>query len=316
MIRKKITVVTFLLILSLMLTGCEGYKNMKTYTIRQGEDFIKYYTFKNDTENKEDLIIYIDGSGYTSVLGLKEDGRWKAVSLAYEFHRLLLPEFDILVPEKKNMEPGKNYEDDIKIIKDYTLEQRIQTAKTAIADFLGKNPYQRVLLVGHSEGGYILPPLYLSLKDDFEIAGLVILSVGGLSQYEMFRILKNKDLPYPEGYKMRLDLIEEVARDIKADPDSITKGYMGYPYNRWSSFMFYRPLEDLVQIDIPILMIHGSEDIMSPVESSRFVKEEFEKTGKSNLHYIEYEGKGHDLGGDFERVINDMVNWFNEKVAK
>lgn len=80
--------------------------------------------------------------------------------------------------------------------------------------------------------------------------------------------------------------------------------------------MFYRPLEDLVQIDIPILMIHGSEDIMSPVESSRFVKEEFEKIGKSNLHYIEYEGKGHDLGGDFERVINDMVNWFNEKVAK
>jgi len=128
--------------------------------------------------------------------------------------------------------------------------------------------------------------------------------------------LKDKDLPYPEGYKMRLDLIEEVARDIKADPDSITKGYMGYPYNMWSSFMFYRPREDLVQIDIPILMIHGSEDIMSPVESSRFVKEEFEKTGKSNLHYIEYEGKGHDLGGDFERVINDMVNWFNEKVAK
>jgi hypothetical protein len=160
---KKISLVTFLVILSILLTGCAGYKNMKTYTIKQGKDFIKRYTFKNDAENKENLIIYIDGSGYASVLGLKEHGSLKIVTMAYEFQRLFQSRFDVLVPEKKNMKPGRSYENDIKIIKDYSLEQRVQTAKTAIADYLDSNTYKRALLVGHSEGGYILPRLYLSL---------------------------------------------------------------------------------------------------------------------------------------------------------
>ncbi|NLW55484.1 MAG: hypothetical protein GX050_02465 [Firmicutes bacterium] len=289
---------------------------MKTYTIKQGKDFIKYYTFKSDTENKENLIIYIDGSGYTSVLGLKKQGSWKAVTMAYELQSRLLPRFDLLVPEKKNMNPGKNYENQIKIIEDYSLEQRVQTAKTAITDYLEGNTYKRVLLVGHSEGGYILPRLYLSLKDDFDISGLAILSVGGLSQYEMFKTLKDKDLPYPAGYKQGLDWIEEAARDIKKNPESITKKYLGHPYKRWSSFMFYRPVDELVQINIPILMIHGSEDMMSPVESSRFVKNEFENLGKNNLYYIEYVGKGHDLGEDFDRVVCDIEKWFNEMIQK
>lgn len=55
---------------------------------------------------------------------------------------------------------------------------------------------------------------------------------------------------------------------------------------------------------------------MAPVESSRLVKEEFESLGKSNLCYIEYAGKGHDLGGDFDRVVNDIENWFEEIIHK
>lgn len=316
MLSKKRVLIALLVVFVLMVSGCDVYKNMKTYTIKQGKDFIKYYTFKNEAENKENLLIYIDGSGYSSVLGRKEKGRWQTVTIAYELQNRLLSKFDLLVPEKRNMKPGKNYEHDIDIIKDYTLDQRVQTAKTAIADYLADNPYQRVLLVGHSEGGCLLPRLYLSLKENFTISGLALLSAGGLSQYEMFRILKDKDLPMPAEYKVRVSRIEEAAKDIKENPDSITKGYLGHPYKRWSSFMFYRPIDDLAQINIPILMIHGSEDIMAPVESSRLVKEEFESLGKSNLCYIEYAGKGHDLGGDFDRVVNDIENWFEEIIHK
>lgn len=303
---------TLLVIFTLLVSGCSAYKNMKTHTIKQGADFIKYYTFKDGAEKKENLLIYIDGSGYSSVLGIKEKGSWQMVTFAYELQSRPLSEFDLLVPEKKNMKPGKSYENDLKIIKDYSLEQRVQTAKTAIADYLGGNTYQRVFLVGFSEGGYLLPRLYLSLKEDFAISGLAILAVGGLSQYEMFKILKDKDLPFPAGYKTGLDRIEEAAKDIKENPDSISRSYLGHVYKMWSSFMFYRPLDDLVQIDIPILMIHGSTDIMAPVESSRLVADEFASLGKSNLCYIEYEGKGHDLGEDFERVVRDLENWFNE----
>ena len=62
---------------------------------------------------------------------------------------------------------------------------------------------------------------------------------------------------------------------------------------------------------VPILMIHGSEDMMAPVESSRFIQDQFNNLGKNNLYYIEYQRSGHDLGGDFDRVISDIENWFN-----
>ena len=68
---------------------------MKTYTIKQGKDFIKYYTFKNEAENKENLLIHIDGSGYSSVLGRKEKGRWQTVTIAYELQNRLLSKFDL-----------------------------------------------------------------------------------------------------------------------------------------------------------------------------------------------------------------------------
>src|SRR5690606_14410198 len=172
------------------------------------------------------LLIYSDASAYSSGLGPKEKRRSQTGTIACELQNRPLPRSDRLVPEKRNIKPGQNYEHDIDILRDHTLDQRVQTAKTAITDYLAGNPYQRVLLVGHSEGGCLLPRLYLSLKENFTISGLALLSAGGLSQYEMFRILKDKDLPMPAEYKVRVSRIEEAAKDIKENPDSITKGYL------------------------------------------------------------------------------------------
>lgn len=315
MCRIKISLLfVILLICTIILSGCVSYNNLNKYTITEGNDFINYYVFKEGNVKKEDLIIFVGGSGYGSVLGLKENGIWKETTLAYELQNLLLSIFDILVPEKKNVKMGKNHREEKKIVENYTLEQRVSTAALVIDKYLQQNEYEHIILVGFSEGGYILPKLYLNLKNKKEISGLVPLACGGLSQYESFKILKDKNYPYSEGFRKDLNRIEEVEKDIKKHPDSINRKYLGLPYKRWSSFMFYRPLDDLVKIDIPILMIHGTEDMMSPVESSRRVKTEFEKLRKENLSYIEYKDKDHGFNGEFRIIIEDIKNWFLEEI--
>lgn len=309
--RKKICwLFILLLVCTMVMSGCVRYDNLKQHTIIRGNDFINYYILREGNKNKENLIVYIGGSGYGSVLGLKEDGRWKETTLAYTLHNTLLSDFDILIPEKMNIKMGKNHRNERKILENYTLDQRVATAILVIDKYLKRNLYENVILLGFSEGGYILPRIYLNLKNQNKISGLAVLACGGLSQYESFKILSNKNYSYPEGYKMELKRIEQVAKDIKKNPDNINKRFLGLAYKRWSTFMFYRSLDDLVEIDIPIFMGQGEKDMMSAVESARIVEKKFSEMKKNNLTYVEYQNKRHGFNGEFEPIIMDIKQWF------
>lgn len=303
-----------LLIFPMILSGCVSYNHLTQYTISQGDNFVNYYVFNESKIHKEDLIVFIGGSGYSSELGLKEHGIWKKTTLVYELHCDLLSTFDILVPEKQNMIMGGDHSEETKILQDYTMEQRVSAAALVIDNYLLQNSYRHIILIGFSEGGYVLPKIYFSLKQKDKISGLVLLASGGLSQLDCFRILKDKPYPFPEGYKNGLDIIEEVVEDIKSYPDSINKRYLGLPYKRWSSFMFYRPLDDLMEIEIPIFVGHGERDMMSPIDSSRQIRIEYDKMYKDNLTFIEYSDQYHGFNGEFDNIIKDINNWFLEKV--
>lgn len=313
-LRKTILILVLLLISMMTLSGCVSYDHLSKHSITQGNDFTNYYVFKEGNNNKDSLIIFIGGSGYSSVLGLKEYGIWKTITLAYDLQNKLLSDFDILVPEKKNIKMGKKHENERRVLENYTLEQRVSTASLVIDEYLENNEYEEVVLLGFSEGGYILPRIYLNLKSRKKISGLAVLSAGGLSQYNSLKTLNEKDYSYPEGYKNELKRLEEVVEDIKQNPDTIDKRYLGLPYKRWSSFMFYRPLDDLLKIDIPIFMGQGEMDMMSAVDSARSVKEEFVKMNKENLTYIEYKDKGHGFNGEFETIIKDIEDWFRKEI--
>ncbi|AZO95146.1 alpha/beta hydrolase [Halocella sp. SP3-1] len=223
-----------------------------------------------------------------------------------QFHNILCLE--------RSERNGYNHENERRVLENYTLEQRVSTASLVIDKYLENKQYKEIILLGFSEGGYILPRIYLNLKSKERISGLAVLSAGGLSQYNSLKTLSEKDYSYPEGYKNELKRLEEVVEDIKQNPDTIDKRYLGLPYKRWSSFMFYRPLDDLLKIDIPIFMGQGEMDMMSAVDSARRVKEEFVKMNKENLTYIEYKDKGHGFNGEFETIIKDIEDWFRKEI--
>jgi len=260
------------------------------------------------------LLVYINGSGYQSAFGLKEGDRWIQAGNPVGFMKGLFPDYDILVPEKINITIGGDHSRDTRVISAYTLENRVRAAAAVIDAILDRTDYPRVFILGISEGAYILPRIYQTLRHKSVVSALVIWGAGGMSQYEEFKLLAVSGVPMGPAMKKGYKDLESVVSDIKAHPDAINKEYFGFPYKRWASFLWYSPIDDLVAINIPILLLHGTDDICSAVESSRLVESRFKKLGKRNLTYYEYAGMTHGPETDEEcsRFYLDLVTWLKK----
>lgn len=291
----------------------DPYRNLEVKRITLEDNFINYYILhkRNNPKIKSDsLMIYLPGSGLDCALGLKENGNWQDDSLFIKsLNKYFSLDFDILVSEKMDVTLGNEHNTDRKAISHYSLQECVSSAALVIDTFLRDNEYKNVYLIGVSEGAGILPKVYNSLKYKDKISKLVVLSGGGLSQYEEFKLLQKSNLPMPKEYKDGLAEVDSVMEKIKREPDSLEKNYLGLTFRRWSGFMSYRPLEDLVKINIPIFIMHGDKDTSAPVQSSRVVVEEFKRLGKTNLTYFEYKNGDHRFNGDFGIALSKVESW-------
>lgn len=322
--RRKLV---FILLLGLLAANCltlnstygaaNSYPNLEVRKIVLPGSFVNYYILHSQTSQdmkERNLIIFLRGSGLECALGLQKNGVWDedglfVKTLSHYFSR----DFDILVPEKVNITLGNDHSNDPKALGHYSLQEVASSSELVIDTYLEDTHYQNVFLVGVSEGAAILPKVYNELKCKEKIGRIVVLGGGGLSQYEEFKIIAKSKLPMPEGYKQEIMKVDAAMKEIAKDPDSLEKTYCGLPFRRWSGFMSYRPLVDLIRIDIPIFMMHGEKDTSAPVESSRLVVEEFQKLGKTNLKYYEYKNGDHRFNGDFKTVMKIIEDWFMEK---
>jgi pimeloyl-ACP methyl ester carboxylesterase len=232
------------------------------------------YEFKN--ENSDKLIINIEGSGWDSVLGYKYGNgkKWHKVGWWYFIVEAFNNKYTILVPEKLNRKLGKEYNYyyyDIETIRDYTLEKLVSCYSEIINRYLSEHTYSSVILAGSSEGSSVLPLVYKNIMQKERITGIVAISYGGLSRYEQFKILANSKLPMPDGWRNVLQHIDEYKHDIDLYPESIGMFY-GFTYIYEKSALEYRPLDDFIDINIPVLFIHGELDTNCPVESTRYIQ--------------------------------------------
>lgn len=322
-VRKQLLFLLLILTLAVYslpstISAAEQGQELETKSIQVQDGFISYYLLhkENNADTKQtSLIIYLAGSDLTCVLGRNLENKPFFANVLAKLNEYSTSEIAMLIPDKTNIAIGQDGRNDMKVISHYTLHGRVGGAVSVIDDFLSRNDYKSVFLVGASEGGAILPKVYNNLKYKGKVSKLVMLAGGGLSQYEEFKLLQKTKLPMPDNYRTELKKIDAVMADIKAAPDALDKTYLGWPYRRWSGFMSYRPIDELVKIDIPILVVHGAQDINTPVESSRTIAEEFSKHGKKNLTYIEYKDWNHYLSKEFNTLLKDMASWLEIDVA-
>lgn len=310
----KLMFISIMCLLPAGVYSAEPSYTLEVKTIHSGDDFTNYYILKKENQEtgNKNLIIYLNGSEVTPVIGINQKNKPYFISMLNTLNQYCSSDFDMLIPEKINIGQTKDYSNDSKVINHYTVEDRVSSAVTVIDEFLSDNNYKRVTLVGASDGGALLPKVYNSLKSKDEISNLIIMAGGGLSQYDDFKILQQSKLPGIGIYGKELLKLDMVMNEIKQDPNSLTKQYLGWPYKRWSSFMAYRPVDELLKINSPILILHGDLDISTPVESSRAVKEEFNRQGKKNLSYIEYKGWNHQLSKHMNIILKDISDWLSK----
>lgn len=255
-----------------------------------------------------DLVIFLAGSAVGSALGERGVLGWRTVTLAHPLRAALPATFDLLVPEYRNVELGARGED---VPRGYTLDERVLAAVAAIDAFLDGTSYSSVAIVGHSEGALIAARVHGALRSRARVTRLALLSFGGLSQYESFRILRDTYRGPRAGYSRELARVDEIVEAVGREPSSVEKTWLGWPYRRWATFGPYRPIDDLRRVDVPVLIVHGDADDLAPVESSRFAVEELRRAGKADVTYREYPGRGHDLGLDEGdgKVLADVAQW-------
>lgn len=200
---------------------------------------------------------------------------------------------------------------------------RYATKQTRVADTLAmirndlatRKQGGPVLLVGASEGGDIAAAV---APREPRVTHLVLLgSGGGMTQADELRSMW-RSLPPQMGIRSPSDL-DPIFADIRAHPDADTR-WFGHPYRRWASYAFDRPLDDLLNVNAPILLIHGDADANVPVTSARAVRDAFATAAKTNLTYLEYPNADHrfalpDGSSAFPRVEVDLVAWLRDTGA-
>lgn len=61
------------------------------------------------------------------------------------------------------------------------------------------------------------------------------------------------------------------------------------------SYYNHHPIDDLLQLNIPILMIYGLDDHQTPVETNDLLVMDFKRKGKTNLGYLALPGYDHNF---------------------
>lgn len=256
------------------------------------------------------LLVFIEGSGMNSVLGIKNGVLWDSVGFAYFVYNHYRGEYDIAIPEKLDYSFGEDYQDDLERMPRYTVDGLVSSYAAAIDEYLSSKSYDSVILFGISEGGLLLPRILNALRRKDSVTKMVVWGAGGYGQAECFRILGGSAIPMPQGYReecLKIDLaIDEVAQD----PSSLTKRYLGWPFNRWSSFFAYQPILEYDAVNLPVLFVQGTRDYNSPVESVQFLQEY-----RGDRQYsAKYYDMGHipERDSEIKRILDDISAWIRE----
>lgn len=121
-----------------------------------------------------------------------------------------------------------------------------------------------------------------------------------------------------EQAQKEIDSLMAIFKDIYAHPTATDKFWYGHTYKRWASFCSDVPLSNMLQLNIPILIIAGGYDENSPITGMDYVQVEFVRKQKQNLTYKVYPNCDHWFNdretktNRFSEMVNYVVNWLRE----
>jgi len=321
--RYLILILTFF---SAFLSGCATISIPKYYSVELKNAGIKFYILNGEINPNRTypVLMSLAGSEVSSQVWKKEGTFGIKLGANLALKHLGYFNFDYLtaIPEKRNISerylPGNKVSE--KFHETNTLEQRVKDTEAVLSYVLENYNIDKtkVVLVGSSEGGAVAT---IVARNNNTITHLILRSSGGWSHEDAIRYgIEHLELDKWSRDRKELqsiDAFDKFLSKLKSTPHSLDKWWGGWPYKRWASYMFYRPMDDLRMLNIPILIQMGDKNYHPALEGTMDVKRVFDKLGKSNLTLKIYSGLDHVFKNDEEvshakEIFDDMYQWLEE----
>ncbi len=324
-VMKKILVITFCINFGLTYSQCNTIKGFKHYSIETKNDTINYHVYsKGKITSKKNILLFIHGSNSKPFYSFfKKDGK-KYRGSTMPFDLQMIPEdYAFVIVSKKGVVFCHDKDEEYQIPDSYysglSLQYRANQIHNVINDITKRllTKPNKIVVVGHSEGSDVVAKLGTINN---KITHIGFWSGGGNSQWYDFPLFVRKDvlsgkITEEEGIQ-KIDSLLSKYKDIMKNKDDLKKTWYGHPYKRWYHFS-ESPIENLIQIDIPLYVAMGSKDTSVPIESTYLILVEFIRKGKENLTFKVYPNLNHSFQkvgkNTFERhwdnVFTDFLIW-------
>lgn len=294
-------------------------------------DTVHYHTFSNGhPDSATNLLIYLQGSSAQPLFEVVEQEGMTNISTSIPFDFNQIPEnFLFVLISKKGFPFVHKGNEPYPVPQTYyehqTLDYRTHQADLVVNDLmkLNKNPFDKIVALGHSEGSDVVAKLGTINK---EVTHFGYWSGGGNTQFIDFitfiRQRVNEGNMTEEEAAIEIESIFKKLREIMANPDATDKFWSGQTnsYRRWSHFS-EPPVENLLKIDRPIFAAIGTNDQSVAIESAYLIPIEFIRHRKENLTFKAYPNLDHSFGqysenGSYisysDKVFVEFLEWLEE----
>ena len=313
---KRIIIITFFLFSTIILLAQESVSNSPEHLSvqRLNDSYIDVYYNKPIAGTKLPILIFCQGSGYDSntdgFLQIMSQFKEKVVGLAIEKQGVKFGDTGDSMTQA--------YKQNNAIYNRFYDYLRVLQYMRAHADWWNDDVY----IIGGSEGG-LLAGMLASFYPNTKSVALFSFG-GGLNFGEAWPISiglqKKAEGANSEEIDKEVNNVKDSFNLIRQNP-TFQKSYEGIDntYAWWASIIDLRLENSLLDLRIPIYLVQGSEDIMSPPVSARKLNEDFIKKGKTNLFYKEYKGYDHEYKDEkgeshLVEVIMQAIQWMlNQK---
>lgn len=294
------------------------------YVIREnpGKDSITFYLSEFSSASVLPLLVYIQGSGNSSLFSKDNSGKISPVSGHITWAYETKDKAKLLIIEK----PGVNFLDqeeaNLEFDKKFSLETWAHRIEEVIR-FVIKNEKidtAKIMIAGHSEGGLVAARVTKDLGSI--ITHVSILAGEGPSQlYSLYGFAESGvffDSPNCDKAQ-RIDSLTRTWENILTDPSSTSKKFWGLTYLRWSSFLRTSVCDELSSYAGKALIIQGDADKNVIPESAKILYTTLLSKEKDvTLEMIP--GADHSFNinnqaeiNGWELIIRKTVEWFLKK---
>lgn len=271
------------------------------------------------------LVVYVHGSGaqshFVSVAGRMRgrNGHSTIADVVRGRARLVIVEKPGVSLGDAPSDPGGAIEASPEFRIEHTLDRWVEAVHAAVQASRGLSGVEseRILVIGHSEGGIVAAKL--AAKHDL-ITHVAVLAGGGPSQlYSLLTLARDGTFfgRISTDPGERVAYVLEQWTLIQSDPDNVERLFFGHPYRRWSSFLSTSTMEQLLRTEAKMFVAQGTEDRAVAVESFEILRAELlargkdatfrRVTGADHNFVIDRDGERTDVWGD---AMNELMSWF------